>query len=428
MAPKFRITTSFDSFLHKCNGTEITSTLTQVNCKPGIDYPCKIDYDAIDETYCPWTHEHIDYLNSLPHGRPIRAGKATQVSFLCWQWKTWDEIFFPCILTHDRTYLLYCYDDYWLNHMGIIFKYDSKNQLYELNSNIRVSHENNEGPITFVGGWGNPSHFFGQYFSRYIVIARNQSSFSNCGIIAFKMPSWQLKLLHDLFEPLEKNLSLIDLTYFTPSHRNILLLHTKNTIIFEDVPQWLGLQVSRAFFREYLQSSVKSIFNISNTFRQSEYLFPSKMTNLIYLSRAYHETVHATNKNERRVLDYKDVAHLLYNLGFTIVFPENHTIISLQKMLDNCEIVIADPGSCNIHALLSSTIKKLILLGDTSLAKSRSHPSLRHIEWFASHIGRSLQICVGDESSGARKVNLLQVPSLKYRDAIIKLFKASITK
>ena len=127
-------------------------------------------------------------------------------------------------------------------------------------------------------------------------------------IYSFKMPRWQKDLINTLFPFLRVcEISLEQTNAFTP-----ILIQMRNCILFEDIPQYIGWNISRAYFNKYLD-------------------FKSVVQNdRIYLSRrAYEES----NDLEARVVDHELVSRLLMGYGFTTIYPEQHSILEMQQIL-----------------------------------------------------------------------------------------------
>jgi len=381
----FEVTTSFETFLLQCNGEEVTQGLNQQICIADTDYQENITYDIITNKYTPCTKYHIDYLNQLRHGRPIKLARAKSIFFICWQWGNLNEMFFPCIEINSNHFLLYCYDEYWLGQMPIFTRLD--NSLYILSANISLVSETLPGTLIMIGGWGNPSHFFGQYFCRYHLLEINPLINRSGKKVIFKMPSWQEDLIATCFTYKPEDFHCINLADYTPANGKFLLLRTEECFIFEDIPQWLGFQHARSYMRNRIHNNTAygrlSTVNYASDMIHSRY----------YLSRSKHEILSRIRPEERRIIDHVEVAKLLHKYNFTILFPEDHDILTIQRLLSTCDTVVVDPGSCNIHALLSPVSPIIIALGNASIFQVPSHPSLRHIEWFNAQLGKNLLFC-----------------------------------
>lgn len=413
---KFQVTTSFDDFLQAASGIEITNELIQQDCIDGIDYQSYIHPGTFNEPFLPLKIEHLNYLNELQHGRRIRMARASNIFYLCWQWYSLNELFFPCVKISDEEFLLYCYDSYWLNMMPVFCQ--SALHTFQLSTGIGIYNNKIDHPFVMMGGWGNPSHFFGQYFVRYSICSTNLELFDGCQILGFKLPMWQKILLSDCYPKIMGKFVEIDLSDFGPKNGNLLLIESSESFFFEDIPQWLGFQQSRAIFRKLITSRlIKGLGDSSK-------LHKNIRNQRIYLSRSFFEQKNNLPTDRRRVLDYIKLAKLLNKHGFLIVFPDNHQILFLQKLLLYSQVCVLVPGSCNIHALLAPGQRCLIpLLDKQDHFLSASHPSLRNFEWYNAHIGRSLQFCIGNTLNPSKQTSSLTISSAFYEESLLEILK-----
>jgi len=413
---KFHVTTSYDDFLQAASGIEITNELIQQDCIDGIDYQSYIHPGTFNEPFLPLKNEHLNYLNELQHGRRIRMARASNIFYLCWQWYSLNEIFFPCIEISDEEFLLYCYDSYWLNMMPVFRQ--SALHTFQLSTGIGIYKNKIDHPFVMMGGWGNPSHFFGQYFVRYNVCSLNLELFDGCQILGFKLPMWQKILLNNCYPKMMAKFEEIDLSEFGPSNGKLLFIQSSRSVFFEDIPQWLGYQHSRAIFRKLLTSRLTKGLGDSAKLNQN---FRNQR---IYLSRSFFEQQNNLPANRRRVMDYIKLAKLLNKHGFLILFPDNHHILFLQELLLYSQVCVLDPGSSSIHALLAPGQRRLIqMLDKRDHFLSTSYPSLRNFEWYNAHIGRSLQFCIGKTSYSSGQTSSLTVGSAFYEESLLEILK-----
>ena len=412
---KLNVTTSFDNFLRAASGVEITNELAQQDCIDGIDYQSYINTDTLSSPFLPLKNEHLNYLNSLQHGRHIRMARARNIFYLCWQWYSLNEMFFPCIKISDDEFLLYCYDSHWLSMMSV-FRQSAPNA-FKLSNKFSIHKTKIEHPFVMMGGWGNPSHFFGQYFMRYNLCSLNLEIFHDFKILGFTLPMWQKSLLSDCYSKMMERFEEIDLSDFRPSNGKLLLIQSSMSFFFEDIPQWLGFQHSRAIFRNLVKSrSMKASADLIK-------LNQNTQNQMIYLTRSFYEKQNKLPLNGQRVIDYIKIAKLLHKHGFLIIFPEKHDILFLQELLLHTQVCVLDPGSCNIHALLAPGQKHLIALSDVTHFNSTSHPSLRSLEWFNAQIGRSLQFCIGKTPHSPNQTFSLTPGPTFYEESLLEILK-----
>ena len=407
---KFKVTSSFHDFIRSLpNGEEITNQIIHKSCKAGIDYPLEVK-----NTNNLLSDSQLNHLNSLDWGRNIRLGKADRFYVLCWQWYQGNEFTLLLSKQSENEFLAYCYDPYWLRTMITMEWEDS--ETFKFKYNFTVNKHILDSQV-YVGGWTNPSHFFGQFFPIYEILFENKQLISDRGITAFRQPNWQWKFIDNNFRILsdsDNSKTIVELGGYQANFGQIALLEFHNSIFFEDIPQWLGFKYSRAFFRRKYKEENDN----------------RKKDTLIYLSRVMHERNITKENNDSyyRVADYNKICKSVNDLGGMIVFPELHSIDNMQRLLMHANNIILDPKSCHIHALLHPLAlqQNMFQLYDSEHFRNDSWPSHRTFEWFAPYFNNRFEFCVGEEPNALVKNTYSSIRQRVYFDSINEKLLANL--
>jgi len=189
--------------------------------------------------------------------------------------------------------------------------------------------------------------------------------------ITLEMTEWQRSMMKGFGNFYLEKLTSINKQILRPP--GAYHMRFDDGFVFEDIPQWLGLQHARRIIRQ--MSIIKD---------------KEPLMGIAYLCRARSEILN--RRTGPRVKDFADVCRIVTRSGGTIIYPEMHTPANVQKMVSSFSIIIADPGSCNIHALWSPMIgakgsKSFYQLTPPGPFYSDSHDTARGFEWFCNLMG-----------------------------------------
>lgn len=300
------------------------------------------------------------FVNSQPLRRHLQCSKPNRSNILAWQWKPGDEKTLKILLT-DTSLTVHTLDPYWLPYYPIIELAKNTSSTLELEKILCSFPAITLSNGIFIGGDSNPSHFFGDIFPIWIAVS-NSAQLSSLPVFAYKLPSWQKALLNKI----TPNLNFYEISLNETAPQRPLQIKLVDCYVFEDIPQFLGWNITRAYFKDVIDKHPGGV---------------NQREKRIYLSRRKYEI---SNNLEPRVHDHKLIASLMTACKFKIVYPEEHAIIDIQIMLAEATHVVSDPGSCNIHAFLSPSAAtgecKSAMLGPPYIRASHRWDILRHQE------------------------------------------------
>jgi len=300
------------------------------------------------------------YVNSQTLRRHLQYAKPDKSNILAWQWKPGDEKTLKIELATNAL-VLHTLDPYWLTYYPIVQLAKATPTLLELDHILSSLPSITLWNGVFIGGESNPSHFFGDIFPIWVALL-NSPELSSLPLYSYKLPSWQ----KDLLNKIAPNLNICELTLEDTTANRPLKIELRDCYIFEEIPQYLGWNITRAYFRDTLDKYSNGA---------------SHRTKRIYLSRRQYEI---NNNLQPRVHDHKLVANLLSAYKFKTVYPEDHCILDIQLMLAQATHVVSDPGGCNIHAFLSPSAATgeciTAMLGSPYIRDSHRWEILRHQE------------------------------------------------
>lgn len=299
-----------------------------------IDHNSLITRPPCTKSYCEnndFPAFFCNYIDSQMVERYARGAFFGEINILCWQWKKGDEKALKFAFGKE-TIFVHSIDPYWLQYYPVLHDIEA---LQLLARNDRHPKILNFKQCVFVGGDSNPSHFFGDIFPAWLAIIKSPI-LSKMPIVTFCLPGWQRMLLADI----APQLNIMEIGLESTTSVSPLLIRLEDCFVFEEIRQFSGWNITRSFFANYL---AKCEIDSSTSYRR------------LYFSRRMYEINHGLPP---RVVDSDYVQKLLKKHGFEIIYPENYSILNLQKLISNAMYIISDPGSCNIHALLSPAIAK----------------------------------------------------------------------
>lgn len=334
---------------------------------------------------------------SLSHGRTIRGCRAAKGGWVYICHNRNDFISFPYGEDARGRKVALFYDLTWLVRLPGITRTDKGYQIRSLKNRQEIELPCNS---CVIPGSGNPSHFV-EHFVKHEILATHKD-LSDLYPLTFALEEWQRSLVEELAAHYLNRVRRH--SFDGQMQRGVYHLRFRDGFIFEDVPQWLGLQHARRILRQS-RIATKEPRNIK----------------MLYLCRARTEILNGNDVH--RVSDYKDVCDMIKKSGGSVVFPELYKPAQIQHMIASASTVIADPGSCNIHALWSPMIgmhgsKTFYQLTQSEHFETNTYDSYRSFEWFCNLQGSRFWFVLG-ESEHFRAYSG-SVQSARYKDAIAK--------
>ena len=338
---------------------------------------------------------------SLDHGRTVSGCTVDRGGwiFICHNCKEFAA--FPYIETIGGDIIALYYDLTWLARLPGVTKTGDKYRIESIHEKHVVELPER---ACVIPGSSNPSHFV-EHLVKHEVLA-TCADLARFVPIAMELTGWQQTLVARIGAEYHSRLQFCHL--HAENGPVTYRMRFKHGFIFEEIPQWLGLQHARRIIRQ--MRIARSSHNGSG---------------IVYLCRAKTEL--ANRVPLHRVEDYLKVCRLVVGLGGAVVFPEMHTPAQVQRIIASSATIIADPGSCNIHALWSPMVGKsenkvfhqLTPLGPFA---SASHDAARGFEWFCNLEGSRFSFVFGISEQKDCYSGSVQVA--RYRDAVAKLVGA----
>ena len=341
------------------------------------------------------SHGAAKYCTSLSHGRSVRGCRAAKGGWIYICHNKNDFVSFPYIEDSWGSKVALFYDLTWLLRLPGIVK---RGELYHIKTNNNAEDIKLPGNSCLIPGNRNPSHFV-EHFVKHEILATNKD-LSDLWPLTFALTEWQQSITAGFGGQYLEKVQI----YSFPGHnqRGVYHLCFQDGFIFEDIPQWLGLQHARRILRQMRIDSAEN-----------------EGISILYLCRARTEILNGNN--QLRVSDYKDVCNMVKKSGGTVVFPELYDPIRLQQMIASASTIIADPGSCNIHALWSPMIgmhgsKSFYQLYPAAPFQANTHDAFRGFEWFCNLQESKFWFVFGDSAHTSEYSGSVQ--TARYKEAI----------
>lgn len=389
---EFYAVSDFDTFCTLTRSEPQGFTDRRYQCLEHLDF-CKVDSSWYLSRGIP--SSAAEHCSSLEHGRPIRGCRVHKGGWIYLRYNHKDFAAIPYAADGEGHKIALFYDLTWLPRLPGIVKTGDTYRISNLCDQTITELPANS---CLIPGSLNPSHFV-EHFVRHEILA-TCSAVGGFAPIAIETARWQKSLIERL------NTSYLDglqeLRGLVGDKIGIRIMQFRDGFIFEDVPQWLGLQHARRIIRQMCIADPDN-----------------DGSGIVYLCRARAEL---ENGHKRlRVEDYVDVCREVSRHGGMIVFPEMHTPAQVQRLIGSSDTVIADAGSCNIHALWSPLLgprqgKRFYQLTPIEPFISGTHDASRSFEWFCNLAGSRFSFVFG--RSGYEQSFSGSVRTACYKEAI----------
>ena len=394
----FEVESDFEAFAMLGGSDVIEFSDERYQCIDGLDFT----RPSVDWCMSKGMPESAGkHCSNLQHGRNIYACQLRQGGWVCICYGNGDYLAIPFTETEDGNRVLFFYDQTWLDRLSVFMR---EGDYYYLNADYLVTDDIVLPERScLIPGSRNPSHFM-EHLVKHEILATS-SSCSGFSPWTIELTAWEKDIVRRLSLQYCDQITKIGLIGCARSGVHIVSIN--DALIFEEVPQWLGLQHARRIMRQLeIEKGVES--------------------NIVYLCRARHEIGHSIKPG--RVFDRLELCKLLNNRGALICYPELYSPIEVQRIISCAAVVIADPGSCNIHALVSPSIKANGVTSFWQLTPRQhfngdDHDSVRSFEWFANLKGAKFTFIFGREVHEATRGS---VRSAMYAKAVSEKLEDSL--